>query len=231
MDDARAQFETLLDGYYESWFRFHPETAVDLGVSGFEGVLRPCDDDDVGALLVLQEKLLNSLEDIDVEALDPDRQIDLVLLAGQANIEHHELLEHDWRRRDPQQFIPVYAIYQLTVKPVRGDEDIQALSDAVHANQPRSDSLLQTCRKQIQAARAFVLEHELVSVPAAEKLHVVETPEFLRHQIPFAAYLSPVRVSRYFMTGFYPQGRYRYPWLSGMCLATITGGRQSARFF
>ena len=41
------------------------------------------------------------------------------------------------------------------------------------------------------AAREFVKENDLVSFPPKEELHVVPTPEFRRHEIPFAAYLSP----------------------------------------
>jgi len=36
--------------FYEVWFRFHPERAIEAGVSGFEGRLPAFDDDDVGAL-------------------------------------------------------------------------------------------------------------------------------------------------------------------------------------
>jgi uncharacterized protein (DUF885 family) len=43
----------------------------------------------------------------------------------------------------------------------------------------------------MEAAREFVKEKKLVSFPPKEELHVVDTPEFRRHEIPFAAYLSP----------------------------------------
>ena len=43
----------------------------------------------------------------------------------------------------------------------------------------------------MSAAREFVRDRKLVSFPAKEELHVVHTPVFRRHEIPFAAYLSP----------------------------------------
>src|ERR671919_1716303 len=43
----------------------------------------------------------------------------------------------------------------------------------------------------MKAAREFVKEKQLVSFPPREELRVVATPEFRRHEIPFAAYLSP----------------------------------------
>lgn len=332
-----AALDALIAEYYRVWFRFHPETAVDLGVPGYAGLLRPYDDDDVGALAALHEKVLAGLEALDPAALDdPDRAIDARLLAGQALIEHHELLERDWRRRDPQRYLPVNAIHQLTILPVddfaaafaarvgqvpvylrgarahlldmpelvppvwlesalasatagadylrgldrhprvlrhfprgqihealeraaravqdyghfleaeigpraqgefacgreqferllarrhglsidadrlhafgvrlfdqtrreleavarelRTDGDQQALWRQICAEHAEPAALLDDYRRQMRAARAFVAERDLVTLPARERLDVVETPPFLRHQIPFAAYMPP----------------------------------------
>ncbi|MEE8428617.1 MAG: DUF885 domain-containing protein [Gammaproteobacteria bacterium] len=330
-------FDQLRDSYYRTWFRFNPEVAVELGVAGFDDRLTPYDDDEFGALIALQEKLLAGLEEVDFEALDPDRQLDFRLLSGQASIEHHNLLERDWRRRDPVRFLPVNAIYQLTVRAVENPADAlfarldavpdylrgarshlqqipelipalwleaaheEALSGAqflrglphilgpqigahrqarlhdlletaarsledfsrflaqdlaryadgdygcgrrhfdrllarrhflpvdadelhrfgqrlfketrgelnellkttgnggtyqdmvtrMRADHPEPQELLACYREQMEAARRFVKQHDLVTLPETEKLKVVETPLFLRHQIPFAAYLEP----------------------------------------
>lgn len=331
-----AALDGLIAEYYRVWFRFHPETAVELGVPGYAGLLRPYDDDDVGALAALHEKALAGLEALDPDWLDPDRAIDARLLAAQALIEHHELLERDWRRRDPQRYLPVNAIYQLTVLPVadfaaafaarvgqvpvylrgarahlldmpelvppvwlesaaasaaagadylrtldrhprvlrhfphrqirealeraaravqdyghflereigpraqggfacgreqferllsgrhglsvdahrlhafgvrlfeqtrqdletvtrelRADGDQQALWARICAEHAEPGALLNAYRAQMQAARAFVARHDLVTLPVRECLDVVETPGFLRHHIPFAAYMPP----------------------------------------
>lgn len=310
---------------------------MELGIAGLEDRLTPYDDDEFGALIALQEKLLAGLEEVDFGALDPDRQLDYRLLSGQASIEHHNLLERDWRRRDPARFLPVNAIYQLTVREVENPEDAlfsrlnavpdylrgarshlqqipelipalwleaaheEALSgaqflrglshtlppqirphqtarfhgpldtaahsledfarfleqdlacyadgdygcgrqhfdrllsqqhflpvdaDGLHqfgqrlfektrrelnelvnttgnggtyrdmitrtrADHPEPQDLLTCYREQMEAARRFVEEHDLVTLPETETLKVVETPLFLRHQIPFAAYLEP----------------------------------------
>ncbi len=55
----------------------------------------------------------------------------------------------------------------------------------------RVDEILPAYQKAMEAARDFVKEKKLVSFPPKEELHVVHTPEFRRHEIPFAAYLSP----------------------------------------
>jgi uncharacterized protein (DUF885 family) len=70
-------------------------------------------------------------------------------------------------------------------------KSIEAVARQIQENHPPAAEVLPAYREAMQAARAFVQDHELVSFPPREELHVVPTPEFQRHQIPFAAYLSP----------------------------------------
>jgi len=330
-------FDALLRSYYSAWFRFHPEAAVDAGVAGFERQLTPFGDDDHGALVALNEKLLDSLEEIDAGDLDADRRIDYALTRGAAFLEMEELVQADWRYRDPARFLPVRAIYQLTVRPVAdlwdalgrrlaavpghlrgarsflleaagavppewlasavsearagvdflrtlprhprlaadprrtrtldaalgeaatalggfadflegeigarasgdfacgrarfdhllawrhflpvnadqlhafgtalvehtrrelrdacrdltGHDDIAAASARIAAEHPPADRLLEAYDEQMRAARQFIERSGLVSLPETEHLAVVETPVFLRHLVPFAAYHEP----------------------------------------
>ncbi|HEX7171307.1 MAG TPA: DUF885 domain-containing protein [Candidatus Limnocylindria bacterium] len=48
-------------------------------------------------------------------------------------------------------------------------------------------------RQSMDAARAFVVEHGLATPPAEDHLNVIETPSFVRHLIPFAAYYDPAK--------------------------------------
>ena len=326
------ELQTLIDSYYQAWFRFHPEKAVDLGVEGYGHLLTPCDDDHIGALISLNEKLLASADELDVSALTPGERLDVHLLYGGALLELERLAEQDWRRRDPARFLPINAIYQLTVRSVsdlqqaltsrlqavpgylreartflreepeqipalwlesavtearvgaaylrelrqhpqfseyqldaeleaaahavedyaaflerdlgplaqgdfacgheyfdmllryrhglsltaddlhafgqrlfdttlaelkaetrrlRGDEDVQALNRQIQAEHPDAADLLAAYQQGMEAARAFVTQHRLLSLPQVENLKVIETPGFLRHHIPFAAYLQP----------------------------------------
>ena len=324
--------DKLIREYYQSWFRFHPEAAVDVGVEGYAHLLTPCDDDDIGALTALNEMLLSALEEINQQELDEDQRLDLDILRSAALLELKELVEQDWRRRDPLRFLPVHAIYQLTLREVQdpaaafaarlgaipghlrsarshlqvepaqiplnwlqaaviearegaaylrqlhhhpvvsryrlnaeldtaahaledyarfletdlaklaggdfacgqtqfemllrhrhgldistdslhrlgqrlfdetlaelkrltrelqGDEDIDGLTQKIHARHTDIADLLEHYRLGMNEARAFVEEKNLLSLPARESLKVVETPLFLRHEIPFAAYLEP----------------------------------------
>jgi uncharacterized protein (DUF885 family) len=48
-------------------------------------------------------------------------------------------------------------------------------------------------RGAMDAARAFVVEHDIATPPDEDHLNVIETPSFVRHLIPFAAYYEPAR--------------------------------------
>src|SRR5918996_470062 len=48
-------------------------------------------------------------------------------------------------------------------------------------------------RQSMAAARDFVVEHDLATPPADDRLNVIETPSFIRHLIPFAAYYEPAK--------------------------------------
>ena len=46
-------------------------------------------------------------------------------------------------------------------------------------------------RTTMDAARHFVIEHDLATVVPDDHLSVIETPSFIRHLVPFAAYYEP----------------------------------------
>jgi uncharacterized protein (DUF885 family) len=52
---------------------------------------------------------------------------------------------------------------------------------------------LNLVQQTVQEAKQFVSEHGFATIPEGEDLIVMETPSYLRHIIPFAAYFSPAR--------------------------------------
>jgi uncharacterized protein (DUF885 family) len=336
-EPAVSDFDCLKDAYYDAWLRFHPETAVEVGEYRHAGTLRACGDDEIAALVVLNEKLLAGLDELHTGGLDADRLIDLELMRGAAYLEIEALTAFDWRRRDPQAYLPLNAVYQLTIRPLSnfpaalialleavpgylrearqrlladceqvpaewlesahtaatagadylrglerhpkvgahrkrlrelparlqaavaavnayadflereigpraagsfavggrryghllryrhfleveiddlhhlgvqlfeqtqrdlrrvcrelsGNEDVAALNRRLQAERPEPTQLIETYQAQMKAARGFVAEHKLVTMPDPETLSVVATPSFLHHQIPFAAYMEP----------------------------------------
>lgn len=115
---ADKMFDELQTEYYHAWLRFHPETAVDVCVPAYAGHLKTYDDDDIGALVTLDQKLLSALDELDETGLDENRRVDFDILGCAAGIELHTILERDWRYRNPLEFVPVRAVYQLLIHPV-----------------------------------------------------------------------------------------------------------------
>jgi len=70
-------------------------------------------------------------------------------------------------------------------------QSVEAVAKSIQENHPSRDQVLSVYDRAMKAARDFVREKRLVTFPAKEELHVVHTPVFRRHEIPFAAYLSP----------------------------------------
>ena len=141
------RFDAILESYYKAWFRYHPEAAVEAGHDAYAGCLTPYGDDDAGALASLNRELMFSLEELDAEMLDVDRQVDFELAWSSAALESEELREADWRYRDPVRYLPVNAIYQLLIRPVGNFEE------ALQSRLEQIPEYLRGARRQL-AARA-----------------------------------------------------------------------------
>ncbi len=64
--------------------------------------------------------------------------------------------------------------------------------DRVKSDHPADfEAALDGYRDAMDRARAFLLERDLCSLPAGERLEVVPTPAYLRSSMPFAAYFQP----------------------------------------
>ena len=118
---AAQQFDDLCQQFYHSWFRYHPEDAVDVGVYDFADQLKSFKKDDIGALTVLIQKMLSALDELDHASLDDGRKIDYRIIKGAITVELHDLEENDWRYRNPLEYVPINAIYQLLIHP---DENV-----------------------------------------------------------------------------------------------------------
>ena len=64
------------------------------------------------------------------------------------------------------------------------------------------DEVFRIYKETIDKARKFIIERDLVEIPLGEKVMIVETPEYLRPIIPFAAYIPPETFS-WSLTGIY----------------------------
>ncbi|KXB03073.1 hypothetical protein AKJ45_02600, partial [candidate division MSBL1 archaeon SCGC-AAA261F19] len=74
---------------------------------------------------------------------------------------------------------------------------VEEITRELKKNHPRSFSeALKEYRKEISRARNFVKKRNFASLPQNEELKVQETPHFLRHVTPFAAYFRPAKFDK-----------------------------------
>jgi uncharacterized protein (DUF885 family) len=330
-------FAAFCTDYFKKYFELHPTEAIYYGIEGYDHLLNDYSDETYRAEKTFVEESLNTLRQIPINDLDKDQAIDYALLEGRLTIQQYEHKKEDYRLKWPDTYLPVDAIYILTVRstndlsgnllsrlnrtpgliqqgianlsrpdanPPRlwtemavesakggvsfldslpnhpkvqsgvrdtaalrsamdnaknaingfaifleqellprsqgvyavGEEhynlllkkkhflnhdaqsllalgedlfaetkqglaalagelapgkDIEEVARKIQDNHPPIDQILSAYQKAMESAREFVREKQLVSFPPKEELHVVHTPEFRRHEIPFAAYLSP----------------------------------------
>ncbi|UCF71253.1 MAG: DUF885 domain-containing protein [candidate division WOR-3 bacterium] len=75
--------------------------------------------------------------------------------------------------------------------------------EAIKEQHPEPSDLLQTYKKEMESARNFILQKDLVTVPPGEHLDVIPTPSFSRPVIPYAAYMSPAQFEKQQKGHFY----------------------------
>ncbi len=69
---------------------------------------------------------------------------------------------------------------------------VKEASEVVKSDHPAAfPEALAYTETVMREARQFVIDHDLMTVPPYEELKVIETPAYMRHVIPFAAYSSP----------------------------------------
>jgi uncharacterized protein (DUF885 family) len=332
-----SAFTDFCTDFFKKYFDLHPTEAIYYGIDGYNHLLNDYSDDTYRSEKTFVEESLKKLRQIRVRELDRDQLIDYALLEGRLTIQRYEYEKEDYRLKWPDTYVPVDAIYILTVRSTNdlagnllsrltripglirqgianlsrpdatsprlwtemavesakggvsfldslpnhpkvqsGVRDTAALRSAIESaksalndftnfltrelsprsvgvyavgeehynlllkkkhflhhdaqsllalgenlfaktkhelaaladelspgtgieeaarkiqdNHPPVDQILFAYQNAMESAREFVKEKQLVSFPPHEELHVVHTPQFRRHEIPFAAYLSP----------------------------------------
>ncbi len=97
-----------------------------------------------------------------------------------------ELIETGW-----EQFRLTQAQMKETARQIDPGKTVHELLEAAKADHPTADGLLAAYEEAMVAARQYVIEHDIVTIPEGETLRIVETPAYLRPILPYAAYMSP----------------------------------------
>jgi uncharacterized protein (DUF885 family) len=140
--------------------------AVDLYATWLEGTLAPATDD----WAIGRERHDTLVELRAFDGLDADAILEL---GRQKLSEEHAARTAAAREIDPS------ATEEAVIARVKAD----------HA--ATFETALGDYRAKMRRARAHLIERGLVTVPEDERIDVIETPEYLRNVLPFAAYFAP----------------------------------------
>ncbi len=85
---------------------------------------------------------------------------------------------------------------ERTAHEIDRDKPWWQLIEELKEKHPSADRLAATYKNEMIAARDFVSQQGLVTIPAGEELEVIPTPPFDRPTLPYAAYMSPAPFER-----------------------------------
>jgi uncharacterized protein (DUF885 family) len=84
-----------------------------------------------------------------------------------------------------------------TAREVDPNADEPAVVNRLKNDHPATfEEALEAYRAVMFRSRQYLIDHDIVTVPDDERIDVVETPEYLRNVIPFAAYFEPPKFDR-----------------------------------
>ena len=111
-----SAFTEFCADYFEKYFDLHPTDAIYYGIEGYDHLLNDYSDETYRTEKAFVEESLNSLREISTEHLHPDEAIDYTLLEGRLTVQSYEHAKEDYRLKWPDTYLPVDAIYILTVR-------------------------------------------------------------------------------------------------------------------
>jgi uncharacterized protein (DUF885 family) len=92
-----------------------------------------------------------------------------------------------------------------TAKKIDPAKTWQVILEEMKKDHPKAADLVETYRREVAKARQYMIDKKIVTLPAGEKLEIVETPAFERSSTPYAAYHAPgpldaSRVGHFYVT-------------------------------
>ena len=111
-----SSFTDFCTDYFKKYFDLHPTEAIYYGIEGYDHLLNDYSDETYKTEKAFVGESLDKLQQIPVEHLDEDQAIDYALLEGRLTIQRYEYEKEDFRLKWPDTYLPVDAIYILTVR-------------------------------------------------------------------------------------------------------------------
>jgi uncharacterized protein (DUF885 family) len=120
-------------------------------------------------------------------AIGRERHDAMVALRAFDGLDADAILELGWQRLHEEHAARVAAAREMDP-----GVDEATVVDRVKSDHPASfGEALDAYRDAMARARRYLVDHELVTVPDDERIDVIETPDYLRNVLPFAAYFEP----------------------------------------
>jgi uncharacterized protein (DUF885 family) len=120
-------------------------------------------------------------------AIGRERHDAMVALRAFDGLDADDILELGWECLRDERAARIAAAREMDP-----DVDEATVVDRVKSDQPAGfENALDAYRDAMARSRRFLIERDLVTVPDDERIDVIETPEYLRNVVPFAAYFEP----------------------------------------
>jgi uncharacterized protein (DUF885 family) len=129
---------------------------------------------------------------VDDWALGRERYDELVGLRAFDGLDANAILEIGWQQLAEHKGDRVAA-----AREIDPTVDEQIVVDRIKSDHPASFAeALEAYRDVMVRARQHLIDRDIVTVPPDERIAVVQTPDYLRNVVPFAAYFDPPKFDR-----------------------------------
>ncbi len=120
-------------------------------------------------------------------AIGRERHDAMVGLRAFDGLDADAILELGWERLEEE-----HTARAAAAREIDPDSDESDVIERVKSDQPASfEAALDAYRDAMLRARSHLIEHDLTTIPDGERIDIVETPQYLRNVVPFAAYFEP----------------------------------------
>src|SRR5438552_3292153 len=215
-----AQVEALGKGVIDWYVRQNPIFATYVGIHDHDHLLPKGTYEAEIEECARVKEFLGKLEDIDRKGLSPSKRVDWGVLRNAFRLWIFQSEEIGiWKSKRAasdavgdslfplfmRSFAPLAKrLASITGRPertrarlaneIKPGASVEEASEIVKSDHPsRFEGALEYTAKAMADAKRFIVEHDLATLPPNEELNVIETPSYLRHVIPFAAYNAPAR--------------------------------------
>src|SRR5437867_1309712 len=110
-------FAEFCTDFFKKYFELHPTEAIHYGIEGYDHLLNDYSDEIYSKEKAFVQESLKQLRQVSVKGLSRDEVVDYALMEGRLTIENYEFNKEDYRLRCPEIYLPISAVYILTVKP------------------------------------------------------------------------------------------------------------------